>query len=106
MQTSVARLMEFSDAGPVTKKVAETDRASFTLVCLKPGQAMPPFTHRRREAFVYCLEGAVRITPGAGEAELAAGDLAFYDGSEEAGPSNPGQVNAAFLVTLVRKKGD
>ena len=106
MQTSVASLMEFSDEGPVTKKVTETDRASFTLVCLKPGQAMPAFTHRRREAFVYCLEGSVRITPGAGKAELTAGDLAFYDGSQEAGPSNPGTTNAALLVTLVRKKGD
>ena len=106
MHTSVASLMEFSDEGPVTKKVTETDRASFTLVCLQPGQAMPPFTHRHREAFVYCLKGSVRITPGAGEAELSEGDLAFYDGSREAGPSNPGSENAAFLVTLVRKKDD
>ena len=106
MRTSVASLMEFSDAGPVSKKVAETDRAIFTLVCLKPGQAMQPFTHRHREAFVYCLAGSVRITPGRGKAELSEGDLAFYDGSKEAGPSNAGSVDAAFLVTLVRKKGD
>ena len=44
--------------------------------------------------------------PGEGEAELTQGDLAFYDGSKPAGPSNPGTENAAFLVTLVRKKGD
>lgn len=106
MHTSVASLMEFSEEGPVTKKVQETDRAIWTLVCLKPGQAIPPFTHRRREAFVYCLLGSVRITPGAGAAELAEGDLAFYDGSKEAGPSNPGSENAALLVNLVRKKGD
>lgn len=106
MHTSVADLMEFSDDGPVTRKVSETDRAILTLVCLKPGQAIPPFTHRRREAFVYCLRGGVRITPGPGEAELVAGDLAFYDGTQEAGPSNPGDEDAAFLVTLVRKKGD
>ena len=106
MIQSVAELLEFADDGPVTKKVTETDRAIFTLVCLKPGQAMPPFTHRRREAFVYCIQGAVRMTPGEGEAEVSAGDLAYYDGSKEAGPSNPGSENAAFLVTLVRKKGE
>ena len=106
MHTSVASLMEFTDEGPVTKKVTETDRAIWTLVCLQPGQAIPRFTHRRREAFVYCLMGNVRITPGEGEAELAEGDLAFYDGSKEAGPSNPGRGNAALIVTLVRKKGD
>ena len=106
MIQSVAGLLEFSDDGPVTKKVTETDRAIWTLVCLRPGQAMPPFTHRRREAFVYCLQGEVRVTPGEGPAELAAGDLAFYDGSKEAGPSNPGTADAALLVNLVRKKGD
>lgn len=106
MIQSIAELLEFRDDGPVTRKVTETDRAIHTLVCLRPGQAMPPFTHRRREAFVYCLQGAVRITPGPGEAELKAGDLAFYDGTREAGPSNPGKEDAAFLVTLVRKKGE
>ena len=98
--------IEFRDEGPVTKKLQETDRTIVTLVCLRPGQALSPFSHTRREAFVYCLEGGVRITPGEGPVELSAGDLAFYDGSKKAGPSNPGDEDAAFLVTLVRKKGD
>jgi quercetin dioxygenase-like cupin family protein len=104
MRASVSQLLEYRDDGPVTKKVVETDRTIVTLVCLQPGQAIPPFTHRRREAFVQVLEGAVRITPGTGTPELHAGDIAFYDGSRPAGPSNPGARNAAFLVTLVRKK--
>jgi quercetin dioxygenase-like cupin family protein len=104
MRSSVSRLLEYREDGPVTKKVVETDRTIVTLVCLRPGQAIPPFTHRRREAFVQVLEGAVRITPGTGAPELHAGDIAFYDGSKPAGPSNPGARNAAFLVTLVRKK--
>jgi quercetin dioxygenase-like cupin family protein len=104
VRASVAQLLEYRADGPVTKKVVETDRTIVTLVCLQPGQAIPPFTHRRREAFVQVLEGAVRITPGGGAPELHAGDLAFYDGTRPAGPSNPGARNAAFLVTLVRKK--
>ena len=103
---SVASQIEFSDAGPVTKKLLDTDRTILTLVCLKPGQSLVPFTHRRREAIVYCLQGGVRITPGEGPAELHAGDVAFYDGSEKAGPGNYGDDDAAFIVTLVRKKGD
>lgn len=103
---SVESLIEFRDDGPVTKKLLETDRSIVTLVCLKPGQALTPFTHRRREAMVYCLQGAVRITPGEGPVELTAGDLAFYDGSVKAGPANYTSEDAAFLVTLVRKKGD
>lgn len=103
---SAADLIEFQDSGPVTHKVLETDRSTVTLVCLKPGQALSPFTHRRREAIVYCLQGGVRVTPGKGETELRAGDIAFYDGSVKAGPGNYTDENAAFLVTLVRKKGD
>jgi quercetin dioxygenase-like cupin family protein len=106
MHDSVSRFIEFSDDGPVTRKLAETDRTIVTLVCLRPGQVIPPFTHRRREAFVYVLRGAVRISPGQGPAELRKGDLATYDGSVEASPRNAGEDDAAFLVTLVRKRGD
>jgi len=103
---AVADLMEFRDDGPVTRKVLETDRTIVTLVCLKPGQSLAPFTHRRREAFVHVLKGDLRVTPGDGDAELHAGDVSFYDGSLPAAPSNPGLRNTAFLVTLVRKKGE
>jgi quercetin dioxygenase-like cupin family protein len=103
---SVAPLVEFRDDGPVTKKLLETDRSTVTLVCLRPGQGLSPFTHRRREAIVYCLQGGVRVTPGDGPNELSAGDMAFYDGSAKAGPANRGEGDAAFIVTLVRKKGD
>jgi quercetin dioxygenase-like cupin family protein len=106
MAQSLARLLEFRDDGPVTKKVHETDRTIVTLVCLKPGQSLAPFTHRRREAVVHVIQGSVRVTPGLGAAELESGDVAFYDGSRPAGPSNPGHENAAFVVTLVRKRGD
>jgi quercetin dioxygenase-like cupin family protein len=103
---SIASLIAFRADGPVTRKLLETDRSIVTLVCLRPGQALAPFTHRRREAIVYCLRGGVRITPGAGPVELHAGDLAFYDGSKPAGPGNPGEDDAAFIVTLVRKRDD
>jgi quercetin dioxygenase-like cupin family protein len=106
LHKSAASMIEFRDDGPFTHKVLETDRSTVTLVCLKPGQALTPFTHRRREAIVYCLQGGVRVTPGRGETELTAGDIAYYDGSAKAGPGNYSDENAAFLVTLVRKKGD
>lgn len=106
MSRSIEDLIEFRDEGPVTRKVMETDLAIVTLVCLRPGQAIPPFTHRRREAFLYCLRGEVRVTPGPGPAEVRAGGLAYYDGTMEAAPRNPGSEDAAFLVTLVRKRAD
>ena len=48
---------------------------------------------------------AKKALVGKGPVELRAGDLAAYDGSKKAVPSNPGRKNAAFLVTLVRKQG-
>ena len=89
MPRSVSDLVQFRDEGPVTQKLMETDRTIVTLVCLKPGQALAPFTHRRREAFLYCLEGQVRVTPGPGPAEVEAGELATYDGSKPAGRATP-----------------
>ena len=89
-----------------TRPLAKTDRSIVTLVCLKPGQSLTPLTHRRREAILYCLQGGVRVTPGEGDTEVNAGEIAFYDGSKQAGPGNYGSEDAAFLVTLVRKKGD
>ena len=106
MAQSLTQLLEFRAEGPVTKKVYETDRTIVTLVCLMPGQALAPFTHRRREAFVQVLHGAIRVTPGPGAPEVLAGDMAHYDGSRPAAPSNPGREDAAFVVTLVRKRGD
>ena len=58
-------------------------------------------------SFYVIIEGSADvIRDGQKLAELTAGDLEFYDGSKEAGPRNVGSTNAAFLVTLVRKKGD
>ena len=96
--------IRFRDDGPYTKKLIVTERTIFMIVCLKPGQVIPPHSHERREAFVTCLEGEVRFTPGAGAAEVRAGESRFYDGAKAISPRNTGKTNAAFLVTLVRKR--
>ena len=71
---------------------------------LEPGQVSPPHSHAHREAFVVCLEGEVRFTPGEGPAEIKRNEMRFYDGATEISPRNVGEGRAAFLVTLVRKK--
>jgi len=89
---------------PYTKKLVTTERTIVMIVCLQPGQVIPPHSHESREAFVYCLQGDVRFTPGDGEAEVHAGEMRFYDGASAISPRNVGDEGAAFLVTLVRKK--
>ena len=96
--------MVFRPEGPFTKKLYQTERTIVMLVCLEPGQVIPPHSHVSREAFVHCLMGQVRFTPGDGDAEVAGGGMRFYDGATEISPRNVGDDRAAFVVTLVRKK--
>jgi len=100
----VAGEVRFRAEGPYTKKLVQTERTILMIVCLEPGQIIPPHSHTSREAFVYCLQGEVRFTPGVGPAEVRAGELRFYDGASAISPRNTGSERAAFLVTLVRKK--
>ncbi len=101
---SITDEIVFRAEGPYTKKLYQTERTILMIVCLEPGQVIPPHSHVSREAFVYGLQGTVRFTPGEGEGELEAGGMRFYDGATEISPRNVGEDRAAFLVTLVRKK--
>ena len=96
--------LQFRSESPYTKKLFQTERSIVMIVCLEPGQVIPPHSHEMREAFVHCLIGDVRFTPGEGPAEISAGELRFYDGAAEISPRNVGADRASFLVTLVRKK--
>jgi len=101
---SVRDAMQFRDGAPYTKKLVQTERSIVMIVCLRPGQFIPPHSHTSREAFVQALEGEVRFTPGEGPAEIRPGEMRFYDGAAAISPRNVGSTNASFLVTLVRKK--
>ncbi len=101
---NVRDAMQFRDGAPYTKKLVQTERSIVMIVCLRPGQFIPPHSHASREAFVQALEGEVRFTPGEGPAEIRPGEMRFYDGASAISPRNVGPTNASFLVTLVRKK--
>jgi len=104
LHLNVADELHFRSEGPYTRKLIQTERTIVMVVCLEPGQVIPPHSHGSREAFVYCLQGHVRFTPGDGPGEVEAGGLRFYDGATAISPRNVGSDRAAFLVTLVRKK--
>lgn len=101
---SIQDQIRFRAEGPFTNKLYQTERTIVMIVCLEPGQVIPPHSHVSREAFVHCLSGEVRFTPGDGDAEIRAGEMRFYDGATAISPRNVGEGRAAFLVTLVRKK--
>ena len=104
LHLDVTKEFSFRSDKPYTKKLVQTERTIVMIVCLEPGQVIPPHSHTSREAFVYCVQGEVRFTPGDGPAEVGPGELRFYDGATAISPRNVGTDRAAFLVTLVRKK--
>jgi mannose-6-phosphate isomerase-like protein (cupin superfamily) len=96
--------LRYESDSPYTKKLYQTERSIVMIVCLEPGQVIPPHSHENREAFVLCLEGEVRFTPGEGPPEMRKNEMRFYDGASEISPRNTGDGRAAFVVTLIRKK--
>ena len=96
--------IRYRDDAPFTKKLFQTERTIVMIVCLRPGQMIPAHSHASREAWVHCLKGEVCFTPGKEETEARPGDMRFYDGATAIAPQNTGSEDAAFLVTLVRKK--
>jgi quercetin dioxygenase-like cupin family protein len=104
LSLAISDEVHFRAEGPYTKKLVQTERTILMIVCLRPGQVIPPHGHAKREAFVHVLQGAVRFTPGEGETEMRAGEVRLYDGAETVSPRNTGDEDAVFLVTLVRKK--
>lgn len=98
----LAEHIKFREDRPYTHKLYQTARSIVELVCLRPGQSLRAFEHRKREAFVHVLQGSFRFTPGEGDAELHAGQVRFFEGDQPVAPRNMGQEPGVFLVTLVK----
>ena len=57
LRLDVSTELKFRSEGPYTRKLVQTERSIVMVVCLEPGQVIPPHSHVSREAFVYGLQG-------------------------------------------------
>ena len=80
----------FPDAEPKTIRLT-----------LSAGEAVAPHTHPGRDIVCYLLEGRIELQVGGGTDELAAGDVARFEGEAEISP-HAIEDSTALLVLAPR----
>jgi quercetin dioxygenase-like cupin family protein len=79
------------------------ERTTTLLLCLKPGQAVPPHRHEGFEIVLQPLRGEAEAVLDGEPVTLRAGELLFVDGANDFAPVNRGGENFSMLITLVRR---
>jgi quercetin dioxygenase-like cupin family protein len=79
-------------------------RAQVLLLCLSPGQEVPPHSHPGYEITLQPLQGKALLPVAEGkEAVLEPGDIHFVEGEGSFSPRNPFPENFQMLIHLVQK---
>lgn len=68
--------------------------------CLEPGQSQKPHKHAGSDKLYAVLEGQVRVTIGADEGALGAGDVVLCEAGVDHGLVNDAEERAAVLVFM------
>jgi len=78
----------------------ETERFFCDIYCLDPGQAQKPHAHAGADKVYAVLEGIVRVSVGADEETLRAGDVVLAPSGVDHGLRNESSERAAVLVFM------
>ena len=73
----VMRLLEFSPAKQVRKKLIGSENLVAELVCYEPGQATVPHLHPRQDEIFYVIEGKGTIAIAEEEVRVSAGSVVY-----------------------------
>ena len=79
------------------------ERTTALLLCLKPGQAVPPHRHEGFEIVLQPLQGEAEAVLDGEPVTLRPGEVVFVDGANDFAPVNSGEGNFSMLITLVRR---
>ena len=78
-------------------------RTQVLLLCLSPGQKVPPHSHPGYEITLQPLQGKALLPfPGGAEVELEPGQVHFVKGEGSFSPRNPFRENFQMLIHLVK----
>ena len=80
--------------------LAGTERAQLDLYCVAPGQSQAAHTHDAQDKIYYVLEGAGRVSLGAVEERLEAGEALLAPAGVEHGLVNDGPEPLLVLVVV------
>ena len=81
--------------------LATTPRAQLDLYCVAPGQAQKPHTHADQDKVYVVLEGEGRVSLGATEERLQAGEAVVAPAGTAHGLVNDGPAPLLVLVVVV-----
>ena len=99
----IADVEKYEGGKPVRPVLHKGERATTLLLCLKPGQAVPPHRHEGFEIALQPLKGEAEALLDGEAVTLRAGELIFVDGANDFAPANKGGGDFSMLITLVRR---
>ena len=99
----IAEVEQYEDGKFVRPVLHKGERTTALLLCLKPGQAVPPHRHEGFEIILQPLKGEAEAELDGERVTLRAGELVFVDGANDFAPVNRGEQEFAMLITLVRR---
>lgn len=102
-RVNVEDVEQYEDEKYVRPVLFKGERTTTLLLCLKPGQAVPPHRHEGFEIVLQPLKGEAEAVLDGERMTLRAGELVFVDGANDFAPVNKGRENFSMLITLVRR---
>jgi quercetin dioxygenase-like cupin family protein len=94
---------KYEDEKYVRPVLFKGERTTALLLCLKPGQSVPPHRHEGFEIMLQPLKGEAEAVLDGEAVTLRAGEVVFVDGANDFAPVNRGSENFSMLITLVRR---
>lgn len=102
-KVNIAEVELYEDAKYVRPVLFKGERTTELLLCLKPGQAVPPHRHEGFEIVLRPLKGEAEAEFDGERVTLRPGEVIFVDGANDFAPVNRGEREFAMLITLVRR---
>ena len=99
----IEEVEKYEDDSYVRPVLFKGERTTSLLLCLKPGQSVPPHRHEGFEIVLQPLGGEAEAVLDGEPVTLRAGEVVFVDGANDFAPVNRGGENFSMLITLVRR---
>jgi quercetin dioxygenase-like cupin family protein len=99
----IKEVEKYEDEKYVRPVLFKGERATALLLCLKPGQSVPPHRHEGFEIVLQPLRGEAEAVLDGEPVTLRPGQVVFVDGANDFAPVNTGGENFSMLITLVRR---
>lgn len=102
-RVNLEEVERYDDKRFIRPEMLTGERSRTLLLCLRPGQSVPPHRHEGFEIVLHALRGVADVVLDGERLTLREGDVVLVDGANDFAPVNSGEGNSSMLITLVRK---